>query len=287
MGKGVTTSSMPVVGAWAFWPVYLSPQPQKIQEPTHITGVMTNQEWSWWSLVSQTKNVWSWVNNSGLGIRQHRVTSSLGCDFWQLSSAESLILCWTRLTGFQEIDTGWLETLEYSKACACLQPTKGCGISSQQKLKGPQCKEQGSPHRDSQCYPGACSGVRLKKQVNFGDGEGQCHTTLKIPLPPLEASCVFRDGSVLWFNMVRQRERIKIHRLESLTGRMSYRSEWRTSRAFRDWFLNLGLLLALKRANELLFLSHRFDCCSGEPASLEITTQQFRLSLAPDLQNRP
>lgn len=78
--------------------------------------------------------------------------------------------------------------------------------------------------------------------------------------------------------MVRQRERIKIHRPESLTGRMSYRSEWRASRAFRDWFLNLGLLLALKRANKLLFLSHRFDCCSGEPASLEITTQQFRLS---------
>ena len=60
------------------------------------------------------------------------------------------------------------------------------------------------------------------------------------------------------FNRVEQRERTKMYRPESLTGRMSHRSEWGATRAFYDWLLNLGLPLALKGVNKLFSITHQF-----------------------------
>lgn len=60
------------------------------------------------------------------------------------------------------------------------------------------------------------------------------------------------------FNRVEQRERTKMYRPESLTGRTSHRSEWGATGAFYDWLLNLGLLSALKRANKLFSITHQF-----------------------------
>lgn len=136
------------------------------QEPTHITVFMTNQGVVLMKPgLGQTKSVWRGVSNSSWGIRKPRLAltlhvTSVGCH-------PEIAWNYAELDQWLQGDKDWQTRPVSTPRPHCSKSSKDINARGGTALTG-MCVLS----KSSQCYLGTCSGITLKKQVTFGDGEG-------------------------------------------------------------------------------------------------------------------